>query len=376
MTATGRRDVDGVEPDPLADTPAAPRRSLMARLDAIEGLPILLVFVIVLVVFMVLAPGTFLGHRIYKSLLITAPPLLIVGLGLTLVIAAGEIDLSFPSVIALSGFVFAACYRFDNVPYLAFLADGLEGEALQAMKFRMAWLGMVLAVAVGGLIGYVNGLLIARIGIPSIIATLATQFLWRGVAVVVAAGLSYSLRGVKDSAVWQVTSGRLFDWFPMQAVWSLLIAVALWFVLNRHRFGEALLFIGDNQQVARVMGIDVAKEKIRLFTLMGLLGGVSGVFLTAENITFYTNQGQGFLLLVIAAVFIGGTSIFGGSGTIVGTVFGTLIVLVVQSGIVAAGVQGFWNDVVIGLIFIAAVVFHLVVERPERFKGLVFAPRG
>ena len=77
MTATGRRDVDGVEPDPQAGEPAAPRRSLMARLDAIEGLPILLVFVIVLVVFMVLAPGTFLGHRIYKSLLITAPPLLI-----------------------------------------------------------------------------------------------------------------------------------------------------------------------------------------------------------------------------------------------------------------------------------------------------------
>ncbi|NNG04649.1 MAG: ABC transporter permease [Inquilinus sp.] len=355
-------------------TAAAPRASPLAVLGRVEGLPIVLVFLLVIAVFMVLAPNTFLGDRIYKSLLITLPPLLIVGLGLTLVIAAGEIDLSFPSVIALSGFVFAACYRFDQVPILAFLAEGLEGEALFAMKARMAWVGMVLAIVVGGLVGAVNGLLIARIGIPSIIATLATQFLWRGVAVVVAGGLSYSLRGVKQAGVWQVTSGRLLDWFPMQAVWALAIAVVLWFVLNRHRFGEALLFIGDNQQVARVMGIDVAREKTRLFVLMGLLGGVAGVFLTAENITFYTNQGQGYLLLVMAAVFIGGTSIFGGSGTIVGTVFGVLIVLVVQAGIVAAGVGGFWNDVVIGLIFIAAVVFHLAVERPGRFKGFGISP--
>lgn len=346
----------------------APRRSPLSVLGRIEGLPIMLVFLLVLVVFMVLAPNTFLGDRIYKSLLITVPPLLLVGLGLTLVIAAGEIDLSFPSVIALSGFVFAACYRFEQVPALAFLAEGLEGEALFAMKARLAWVGMFLAVAVGGLVGAVNGLLVARIGIPSIIATLATQFLWRGAAVVAAGGLSYSLRGVKDASVWQVTSGRLLDWFPMQAVWTLAIAVVLWFVLNRHRFGEALLFIGDNQQVARVMGIDVVRERMRLFILMGLLGGIAGVFLTAENITFYTNQGQGYLLLVMAAVFIGGTSIFGGSGTIVGTVFGVLIVLVVQAGIVAAGVGGFWNDVVIGLIFIAAVVFHLAVERPGRFK--------
>ena len=366
MTATVHKT-----PAAQASNPA-PRPSPLSALGRIEGLPIMLVFLVVLAVFMVLAPNTFLGDRIYKSLLITVPPLLIVGLGLTLVIAAGEIDLSFPSVIALSGFVFAACYRFDQVPALAFLAEGLEGEALFAMKARLAWVGMVLAVAVGGLVGAVNGLLVARIGIPSIIATLATQFLWRGVAVVVAGGLSYSLRGVKDASVWQVTSGRLLDWFPMQAVWALAIAVVLWFVLNRHRFGEALLFIGDNQQVARVMGIDVVRERMRLFILMGLLGGIAGVFLTAENITFYTNQGQGYLLLVMAAVFIGGTSIFGGAGTIVGTVFGVLIVLVVQAGIVAAGVGGFWNDVVIGLIFIAAVVFHLAVEKPGRFKGLGF----
>jgi len=333
-----------------------------------EGLPVILVFVLVLAIFMVAAPGTFLSDRIYASLLITLAPLLVLSLGLTLVIASGQIDLSFPSVVALSGFVFAASYRFDNIGYLAFLAEGLSREELLGLRDQLVWFGAVLAVIAGGAVGWLNGWLIVRFGIPSIILTLATLFLWRGVAVVLAGGLSYNLRGIKDSALWQVTSGRLLDWFPMQALWALLIAVLLWFILNRHRFGEAILFLGDNAEVARVMGIDVGRTRIRLFTLMGALGGLSGVFLTAENITFYTNQGQGFLLLAMAGVFIGGTSIYGGAGSIVGTVFGTAIVLVVQSGIVAAGVRGFWNDVVIGLIFIGAVIFHLTLGRTESFQ--------
>jgi len=342
---------------------------MLRRLNSIEGLPIILVFAVVVGIFMYLAPGTFLSDRIYVSLLITMAPILLVALGLTLVIASGQIDLSFPSVIALSGFVFAAFYRFDQVPILAGLADPLDPAAMAATRAWMTWLGLLAAALTGAIAGWINGVLIARLGIPSIILTLATLFLWRGVAVVLAGGLSYNLRGVRDTALWQVTTGRLFDWLPLQAVWVLLIAVILWFILNRHRFGEALLFLGDNAEVARVMGIDVARTRIQLFTLMGALSGLAGVFLTAENITFYTNQGQGFLLLAMAGVFIGGTSIYGGAGSITGTIFGILIVLVVQAGIVAAGVQGFWNDVVIGLIFIIAVVFHLWLERAERFGG-------
>ncbi len=339
------------------------------RLGRIEGLAILIVALVVTGVFMTLAPQTFLSDRIYATLLVTMAPLLLCALGLTLVIASGQIDLSFSSIVALSGFVFAAAYRFENIPFLGFLASSPDPEAIEATRAWLVWVGAVLAVLAGAGAGWINGVLVARLNIPSIIATLATLFLWRGVAVVLAGGLSYNLRGVRDTALWQVTTGRLLDWLPLQALWVALVAIGLWLVLNRHRFGEALLFLGDNAEVARVMGIDVVATRIRLFTLMGALAGLAGVFLTAENITFYTNQGQGFLLLAMAAVFIGGTSIYGGSGSITGTVLGTYIVLVVQAGIVAAGVQGFWNDVVIGLIFIAAVVFHLSLERTERSSG-------
>ena len=95
------------------------------------------------------------------------------------------------------------------------------------MRAWLIWPGAILAVLTGAAAGWLNGVLIARLNIPSIILTLATLFLWRGVAVVLAGGLSYNLRGVRDTALWQVTTGRLFDWLPLQALWVVLIAVGL-----------------------------------------------------------------------------------------------------------------------------------------------------
>ena len=153
---------------------------------------------------------------------------------------------------------------------------------------------------------------------------------------------------------------------PVQALRGLALAVVLWFVLNRHRFGEHLLFIGDNPRVAEVVGINVAREKIRLFTLMGLLGAFAAVLLTMENKNFFNTQGAGYLLTVIAAVFIGGTSIFGGKATIVGSFVGAFIIGMIEAGLVATGIQGFWVRAVVGLVFLAAVIIHLGVEEPER----------
>jgi len=337
---------------------------------------------------MALAPNAFLGWRTYISVMINYQPQLICALGLTLVIAAGEIDLSFPSVITLSSLIFAAFYRFDNVWWLNWLADGRSPEAIKAMQAQLCWLGVVAALGAGALVGFVNGLLVARVGIPSIIATLATAFVWRGLAVFLAAGRQFSLRDFNQTDLWQVTTGRLLtplfsgdvalrkpDGIPIQALVVIALAVLLWFILNRHRFGEALLFIGDNATVARVVGIDVKATRVKLFTLMGALAGLAGMFLTMETENFTTTQGQASLLVVIAAVFIGGTSIFGGSGTIVGSYIGLLIVVMLQIGMVALGLGGDVADMVIGVVFILAVTLHMLVERPERFKGLGFGIR-
>jgi simple sugar transport system permease protein len=279
--------------------------------------------------------------------------LILLAVGLTFVIGAGEIDLSFPSVIAFSGFVFAVLFK----------------------EHELGWLAVAAALASGLLVGLVNGVLVALIGIPSFIATLGSQFFWSGMATVLSGGKSYALRGVEASSVWQLLVGRpVFTddpfWWPnqvsAQALWTAALALFLWFVLNRHRFGEHVLFIGDGNAVARVVGIDVAREKIKLFALMGVLAALAAIFLTLENKNFFGNQGQGYLLTAIASVLIGGTSIFGGRATLVGTVFGCFIIGMIEAGLVATGMTGAWVRTVQGLVFLAAVVFYLLVEEPQR----------
>ncbi len=322
----------------------------------IEGLPIIVVFALILALFMYTAPMVFLAPQIYTTLLSTAPPLILLAIGLTFVIGAGEIDLSFPAVIAFSGFVFALLFK----------------------EYQLGWLAVVGAIASGVLVGFINGILIARVGIPSFIATLGTQFFWSGMATVLSGGKSYALRGAEDSSVYTVLVGNFGDpnsyaWqdqISVQAVWTLAIGVFLWFVLNRHRFGEHVLFIGDSNDVARVVGIDVAREKIKLFTLMGALASVAALMLTLENKNYFGNQGQGYLLTAIAAVLIGGTSIFGGRATIVGTVFGCFIIWMLEAGLVASGLTGAWVRTVQGLIFLIAIVFYLLVEEPARRAAL------
>ena len=129
---------------------------------------------------------------------------------------------------------------------------------------------------------------------------------------------------------------RWLQQLSIQALWTAIIVGFLWFVLTRHRFGEHTLFIGNSNDVSRVVGIDVDREKIKIFTLMGFLAACAAIILTLENKNFFGNQGQGYLLTAIASVLIGGTSIFGGRATIIGTVFGCFIIGMIEAGLVAA----------------------------------------
>lgn len=322
----------------------------------VEGLPIILVFGLLLALFMYTAPEVFLRPFIYTTFLSTLPPLILLAIGLTFVIGAGEIDLCFPAIIGFSGFVFAVLFK----------------------EHDLGWIAVIAGLGSGILIGFVNGVLVAKVGIPSFMATLAAQFFWYGMATVLSGGKSYALRGAEESSVWKVIVGRPFsgtsmpDWvhqLPLQSFWTLLIVVFLWFILNRHRFGEHTLFIGDSNDVSRVVGIDVDREKIKVFTLMGALGATAAIMLTLENKNFFGNQGQGYLLTAIASVLIGGTSIFGGRATIVGTVFGCLIIGMIEAGLVATGLTGAWVRTVQGLVFMISIIFYLYVDEPQRRRA-------
>ncbi len=333
------------------------QRSGLSILQRFEALPIIVVFVLLLLLFMYKAPEVFLAPYIYTTFLSTLPPLILLATGLTFVIGAGEIDLSFPSVIAFSGFVFAVLFK----------------------EYDLGWVAVIAGLASGVLVGFLNGLIIAKVGIPSFMTTLGTQFFWAGMATVLSGGKSYALRGAEESSVWQWIVGRPFEgltdivWLQqlsIQALWTAIIVGFLWLILTRHRFGEHTLFIGDSNDVSRVVGIDVDREKIKIFTLMGFLAACAAIMLTLENKNFFGNQGQGYLLTAIASVLIGGTSIFGGLATVLGTVFGCFIIGMVEAGLVATGLTGAWVRTVQGLIFLVSIIFYMYADEPQRRRTL------
>lgn len=315
----------------------------IGNLFKIEGVATALVFIVLVVLFMMTAPRAFTGYRIYMSLMASVPPPLIIALGLTLVASAGEMDLSFPSTVAFGSYVFSLLFQ----------------------QYELTWLAFAAAVAVGTGVGFLNGLIITLLGIPSMIATLALMFLWGGFVTVISGGISIAIPTIQDTVLHTLMVGRIGGVFPAQMLWALGISAFLWMLLNRHPFGENVLFIGDNERVAKVVGIPIQRERIKLFTLMGTLSAIAGVFLTVETTTYFSSQGQGYLLTVIAAVFIGGTSIFGGSGKVVGTVFAAFIVAIIEAGLVASGIQGFWTRFFIGVVFIVSVVTNNLLEDPN-----------
>ncbi len=315
------------------------KKSGFAYIGRLEGLPIAVVLAILYFVFILTAPSVFTGHLIYMSFLMTVPPMLVLAIGLTFIITAGEIDLSFPAVVALAGFVFTWCFKNLHAP----------------------WIGFILALVSGGLVGYLNGLLVARLRVPSIMATLAAQFFWYGVTLLIAGGLQIDIAAVTTEPIHKIFVGRLFGVIPVQAFWSAGLMVFFWFILNRHKFGEAIMFIGDNAEVARVMGINVETTRIKLFTMQGVIAAFAGLLLTLEINVFFPTQGQGMLLPVMAAVFIGGTSIAGGQGVLFGTFFGSYIIGSLEAGVVATGIGGYWVQLVEGLVMAAVVVLNVVI---------------
>ena len=332
----------------------------IAKLVKIEGLTITSVFFALMIVFVITAPRVFTGYRIYMSFLQTVPPLLILALGLTLVITAGEMDLSFSAIIAFSGFVF--CYIFRT--------------------FGTPWLAFILALSSGALVGFINGWLVAKVGIPSIMATLAAQFFWNGLTILLSGGLSWNTKEIRPYFIHTLFVGRIGGLIPAQSLWGIAVAVFLWFILNRHTFGEHILFIGDNEEVAKVMGVNVTATKIKLFVFMGVISAFAGVLLTLEMINFWTTQGAGLLLPTMAAVFIGGTSITGGYGTIIGSFFGAYIVGSLEAGVVASGIGGYWTRLVTGLVMAASVSLNIILnkekgeELKEKIKESIFIKKG
>ncbi len=302
------------------------------------------VLICLLGLFMLLSPGAFLSPRIYIAFGSTIPFVAMLALGLTFLVIAGELDLSFPSVMAISGLAFAEVFRASGSPPLA----------------------MITALGIGGLAGWINGLLVVKVGVPSIIATIGTQFFWRGLAALLAEGLARNIVAVRETLLHEILVGRIGGLVPAQALWCLAIAGGLGLILNRHVFGDQVLFIGDDIRTARLMGINTDRVRVLLFVLMGTMSALVSVLVCLEMANWWPTQGEGYLLLVFAAIFIGGTSVFGGEGTIFGTLVGAIIIGIIEAGIISAGLSGFWTRLVHGFIIVASVSVYAQVFKNGR----------
>ena len=297
-------------------------------------------FVALWAAFIIGAPTTFLSDRIYLAFAQTTPYFAIVALFLTMVIIAGDIDLSFISIMSLSlvGFVFT-------------------WQATGSVE-----LGVIACIASGALCGLFNGFFVAVVGIPSLVVTIGTQFLFAGLALVLVNGKSYPLVDTTSSVAYGLLAGKIGT-IPIQFFWLIALAVVAWVLLNRHRLGQNAYVVGDNPQAAQLMGIPIKRTRITLFVLVGMASALAALMNAFSLTNFYPNLGSGYLLLGIGAVFVGGTSVFGGRGTIYGTFLGAFMIGAIEAGIVAVGLSSYYTGAVYGAVILAAVSIHAVVQR-------------
>jgi len=302
------------------------------------------VAIVVWLLFLIGSPRTFLNYPIYNAFMQATPYFALMAIPLTLVVITAEIDLSFGSVMAWGMVMYALAFDLSHNAFIALLA----------------------CLAAGLVAGLLNGLIITKVGIPSIVATLGTQFFWRGVVLVMQGGNGVGLVPSKGTLVDTLLTGRLFGLIPAQFIWTIIFAVAIWFLLNRHKFGAHVYLTGDNMDSARLMGVDVDRVKIICFVILGMAAAFAGLVQSLDVSYFWPTVGEGQLLNTLASVFLGGTSVFGGTGTIYGTFVGSYIIGAINAGIVAAGLTGFWTQLIYGLIIVISVGIQTVLSRRLR----------
>jgi len=218
-------------------------------------------------------------------------------------------------------------------------------------------LGFAAALVVGAILGAFVGALVVYANLSSLIATLGMNFVLRGLILIFTEGKSISLVSLNDSWVLKVFSSEVYG-VPVQIYWAIAFTIFSMFLYTRHRFGVHIHIVGDNPDSASQMGINVKRVRVGAFVFVGIGAAIAGVFSTMINFTWWPTSGDGYLLPVLASVFVGGTPTWGGIGTVLGGAIGALTVSFIQTGIVGAGLSGFYVQFFNGLIIILSLLGH------------------
>jgi len=298
-------------------------------------------------VFVIAAPAVFTNIKIYIAFMQSTPQFGVIALALTFVVITGEIDLSFPSIMALGTAIFAL-------------------SATGGIPWPIA---LLLALVTGVVCGLINGLLVAKLNIPSLVITIGTSFLYRGLELVLMNGTGVPLTADAYPALHALLREPVLG-LPVQTIWMIGLCGLLWVLLNRTRFGAHVFLVGDNATSARLMGINVVSVKTRAFVLVGVMSVFAGLMTSVYGYYFWPTVGDGFLLYTIASVFLGGTSVFGGTGSVVGSFVAAFIIGAINAGIVSAGINAFYTQLCFGLVIVLSVVLQTIIERRIRRQPL------
>lgn len=256
----------------------------------------------------------------------------LIAFGMTFVILTGGIDLSVGSILAFSSAMTALIITSGIDPMFA----------------------MLLGCVVGLLAGAVNGLLVTAGGMAPFIVTLATMTIYRGATLVVTDG--NPITGLGDSLMFQLFGKGYFFGIPVPAVTMAVTFVILYIILNKTVFGRQTYAIGGNETAAALSGIKVNRTKIMIYALSGLMSALAGIILASRLDSAQPTAGASYELDAIAAVVLGGTSLMGGKGRIVGTLIGVLIIGVLNNGLNLIGVSSFYQQIIKGLVIVVAVL--------------------
>lgn len=262
-------------------------------------------------------------------------------IGMTLIILSGGIDLSVGAVLGLAGALAAGVLKNG-------IALSSYGVLLEFTVFG----AIVIALASGAGIGFFNGLMITRFKVPPFVATLGMLSIARGLTMLFTGGFPVTELG----ANFAIIGTGVYLGIPMPVWISVALAALFIFIVRKTRFGRYIYAVGGNERAALLTGLNVNKIKLAVYTLGGVLAAVAGLIVTSRLDSAQPNAGLGYELDSIAAVVIGGTSLSGGRGTILGSVIGCLIIGVLNNGLFLLDVSPFWQQVVKGFVILIAVI--------------------
>jgi len=313
------------------------RSGLFSALRQYGG--IVLALLVLLVFFSVMNPH-FMTERNISNILQQIAVIAIAAFGMTWVILLGEIDLSIGSIIAVAG---------------------MCGAQILALEWGFApALGLTLLA--GALLGACNGIMTAKLALPSFIVTVAAMGIYRGLVSLPTGGAP----AVVVDPTWTAIGSQTWLGYPV-VVWAFVLLFMFNHVLlSRTTFGRRAYLVGGNREAALYSGIKVARIKIAIFTLCGTMAAISGIILSSRLYSAQTDAGQGYELDAIAAVVLGGTSLSGGVGTMIGTLLGALIIGVMNNGMNMLSVPYFYQLIIKGLVILVAVWLDVRAKRQRQ----------